>query len=305
MKTPDTPPLSDDGPAAPLSPVYRQIQQYYDIAGPDYESWSRNFNMHFGYCRRLSDIFCLEKMLSNMNDEVLSQLAIDKTSEVLIADLGCGMGAVARHAADKFPFAKITGITISDWQVQKGNELIRAENMEERVSIIKDNFEELRLPDETFTHAWAIESACHAASAEKELFIMEMARILKQGGRFCIADGFLKNNKTKPRIFRWLYRKIVNYWAVPGFACITDFENKLRQCGLTNIKTREISYRISPSVLYVPLVCLKFLIKEISKNRSLRMKKERWNNVYAPLLGMVMGLYRKHFGYYIITGERK
>jgi hypothetical protein len=34
------------------------------------------------------------------------------------------------------------------------------------------------------------------------------------------------------------------------------------------------------------------------------MKKERWHNVYAPLLGMLVGLFRKKFGYYLITGEK-
>jgi hypothetical protein len=27
------------------------LEQYYREAGPDYEAWSREFNMHFGYYR--------------------------------------------------------------------------------------------------------------------------------------------------------------------------------------------------------------------------------------------------------------
>ena len=71
-----------------------------------------------------------------------------------------------------------------------------------------------------------------------------------------------------------------------------------------DIKVEEISLRIAPSVAYVPYTCIKFFIKELWKNKSLRMKKERWNNVYGPLLGMILGLYRKHFGYYIISGKK-
>ena len=55
---------------------YSEIRKYYDVAGPDYETWSRNFNMHFGYCKSFSDIFHLERMLVNMNEEVLKQLHI-------------------------------------------------------------------------------------------------------------------------------------------------------------------------------------------------------------------------------------
>lgn len=284
--------------------IYKEIQQYYDTAGPDYESWSPNFNMHFGYYRRFTDIFSLEQMLTNMNEEVTKQLRLNTCEEAHIADLGCGMGTVARYTVTEYPLTKVTGVTISSWQLEKGTDLTAKAQLQDKVSILNENFEQLSFANETFTHAYAIESACHAAGDNKELFIAEMARVLKQGGRFCIADGFLKNNGRKPRLFRWLYKRIAGYWAVPGFACITDFENKLKEYGLKEVNVREISYRIAPSVLYVPLVCIKFFFKELWRNRSLRMKKERWNNVYAPLLGMVMGLYRRHFGYYIISGRK-
>ena len=93
---------------------YSEIEKYYDVAGPDYEMWSRNFNMHFGYCRSFKNIFFLEKMLENMNEEVLNHLKIADDSKATIADLGCGVGTVARHAAKKFPSATIIGITIVD-----------------------------------------------------------------------------------------------------------------------------------------------------------------------------------------------
>lgn len=283
---------------------YKSIQNYYDVAGPDYESWSKNFNMHFGYARSFTDIFSLEKMLVNMNSEVIRELCIDEKIEAVIADLGCGVGTVARYAAKKFPLAKITGVTISKYQVDKAQLLISKENLGDRVSVVNDNFEKLGFGNKTFTHAYAIESACHAGGSNKELFITEMARTLKKGGRFCIADGFLKPAAKRPALFSYLSKKIVKYWAVPGFANITEFEKTLKVYGLHDIKVREISLRIAPSVLYVPWVCVKFFAKEIWRNKSLRMKKERWDNVYAPLLGMILGLHRKHFGYYIITGRK-
>jgi MPBQ/MSBQ methyltransferase len=282
---------------------YHPLTQYYEIAGPDYEVWSRNFNMHFGYCKSFTDIFSLEKMLVNMSDEVLEGLQIDTRKPAFVADLGCGVGTVARHAARKFPLAKITGITIVDYQIEKGNTFIRKDGLTNNISIVKDNFENLQFANETFTHAYALESACHAN--DKELFIKEMARTLKPGGRFCIADGFLKQDKKPPRFFSYLYKKIIKFWAVPGFANIHDFENMLKEYSLHDITIKEISLHIAPSVAYVPWTCIKFFVKEIWKNKNLRMKKERWHNVYAPVLGMILGLYRKHFGYYIISGRKK
>jgi MPBQ/MSBQ methyltransferase len=283
---------------------YREIKDYYDIAGPDYEAWSKNFNMHFGYYRKFSNIFSLEKMLVNMNDEVLNRLQIQPDEEAQVADLGCGVGTVARYAAGKFPLATITGITISDYQIEKGRSLIQKENLNERVTIEKANFENLYYPDNYFTHAYALESACHSDGTDKENFIAEMSRVLKPGGRFCVADGFIKHDGRLPRFFSYLYKKILRYWALPCFANINEFENKLKEYGLTDITIKEISMKIAPSVAYVPWVSLKFFLKEIWKNRSLRMKKERWHNVYGPVLGMILGLYRKHFGYYIISGKK-
>lgn len=307
METHYTPEIIQNYAVANSIPAkdYREIKEYYDIAGPDYETWSKNFNMHFGYCRKFSDIFFLEKMLVNMNAEVLNKLQINPNEDAHIADLGCGVGTVARYAAKKFPLAKITGITISDYQIKKGVSLINEESLSKQVSIVKDNFEALHYAGNHFTHAYALESACHAGGADKENFISEMARVLKPGGRFCIADGFIKHNNKLPRFFSFLYKKILRYWALPCFGNIQKFEEKLKQQGLTDITTREISLRIAPSVAYVPWTCLKFFAKELWKNKSLRMKKERWHNVYGPILGMILGLYRKHFGYYIISGKKK
>ncbi len=283
---------------------YEPIKVYYDVAGPDYEVWSRNFNMHFGYVKKFTDIFSLEKMLVNMSCEVIDQLHLPPGEEAHIADLGCGVGAVARYTAKRYPASHITAVTISQYQVDKANSLNNKENLTEQISIVNDNFEHLHFPDETFTHSYALESACHARGSNKELFIAEMARTLQKGGRFCIADGFLKPVQKTPPLFTWLYKKITNFWAVPCFANIREFENTLTAYGLKNIRVREISLRIAPSVMYVPWTCVKFFAKEIWRNKSLRMKKERWNNVYAPVLGMILGLYRRHFGYYIITGTK-
>jgi MPBQ/MSBQ methyltransferase len=287
-----------------LTTGYTTIKDYYNIAGPDYEAWSKDFNMHFGYCKKATDIFFLEKMLYRMNDEVLNKLTIPATSPVSIVDLGCGVGTVARYTAKQYPKAKLTGVTIADFQIAKGNELINKDGLAEKVELVKDNFEALHFANESFDRAYALESACHASGSNKELFVAEMARILKTGGRFCIADGFLKHDKKLPWLFNKIYKKIINCWALPCFGNINEFTAALTKYGLTEIKAEEISLRIAPSVAYVPYISFKFFIQELWKTKTLRLKKERWNNVIAPVLGMILGLYRKHFGYYIISGAK-
>jgi ubiquinone/menaquinone biosynthesis C-methylase UbiE len=211
---------------------------------------------------------------------------------------------VARHAAKKYPNLRITATTISDYQVEKGNSLTIKEGLQQNVNLVKDNFEQSAFPDGYFDHAYALESACHAHGSNKELFIAEMARTLKGGGRFCIADGFIKHNQKLPRLFRKINSKITNCWALPCFGNINEFKACLEKYGLKEIEVQEISLRIAASVSYVPWTCLKFFAKELWTTRGIRLKKERWNNVLAPLLGMILGLYRSHFGYYIISGRK-
>ena len=301
--------LTLNQPAATITtgaaaPYYSTIKDYYNIAGPDYEAWSKDFNMHFGYCKTFTDIFSLEKMLYRMNDEVLTRLQIPAVHPSTVADLGCGVGTVARYAAKKYPAATITGITIVDYQIKKGAALINKDGLDERVQLVKDNFENISFDNESFDRAYALESACHAGGSSKELFIAEMARILKTGGKFCIADGFLKHDKKLPWLFNKIYKKIITCWALPCFGNVNEFTAALKKYGLKEIQVQEISLRIAPSVAYVPYTSVKFFIQELWKNKSLHLKKERWNNVIAPLLGMVLGLYRKHFGYYIISGVK-
>ena len=50
------------------------FQRYYEEAGPDYASWSPNFNMHFGYYRWGMNPIHREAMLEQMNLEVRNRL---------------------------------------------------------------------------------------------------------------------------------------------------------------------------------------------------------------------------------------
>lgn len=122
---------------APKASIQAEVKQYYEIAGPDYVTWSKHFNMHFGYCSRFTDIFSLGKMLVNMNEEVMKELKIVTGKDVRIADLGCGMGTVARHIARKFPNATLSAFTIVDHQVSHGKLLTEKAGLSRQVKMIK------------------------------------------------------------------------------------------------------------------------------------------------------------------------
>ena len=84
-----------------LTRVSAQIvfEQYYSEAGPDYAAWSPEFNMHFGYYRAGANPLRRECMLEQMNVEVLARLRLADNPELMLLDLGCGLGATLRSIA--------------------------------------------------------------------------------------------------------------------------------------------------------------------------------------------------------------
>ncbi|MEX0968728.1 MAG: methyltransferase domain-containing protein [Bacteroidia bacterium] len=280
-----------------------KLLRHYNEAGMDYRTWSRDFNMHFGYYKPGMNPLDRRKMLEQMNMEVLQTLGLQGATGLCILDLGCGLGATARTGAKSFPGNNFHGITLVDWQVQKGRELINKQGLSEAVTLQRADYTATPFPNGYADATYAIESACHDSSPNKECFIQEMSRLLKPDGRFAIADAFLKTPEAQfhPLLYK-AYNKICDHWAVPGMAQINRFEKLLRKYDLTDICIKEISLNIAPSVLHAPALVIWFLIKNLLKGKL--PGPTTLQHLEACLLSPLMGLARKNFGYFIITGKK-
>ena len=283
---------------------HKKIISYYEKAGLDYEVWSPNFNMHFGYFKWGMNPFNLEKMLNQMNEEVMRRLHLEKQIEPLILDLGCGVGATARYMAKRNFEATVYGITITPWQVIFGNRLNHAAGLAPQIDICLADFNDLPLASECADGAYAIESACYGKGAMKKEFIGELYRTLKPGARFVIADGFRKHSEPLPIWLDNVYQKNMKYWALTELADIQLFTKELKRVGFKNIQIKDVSFRVALSFAHIPKTVVKFLWKRFWEKDENALIEERKNNALAPIFGMIMGLARKYFGYYIITGEK-
>lgn len=271
-----------------------EMIDFYNEATEDYEFWSNDFNMHFGYFIPFkTNIFKRDTMLNEMNHQVIKRLNITKGKKVL-ADLGCGMGGTMRYAFKKNKTLSAFGVTSSEFQTKKGNALLKDFNG----TILKENYHNTPFSSNSFDAALAIESFCHSGHSSNSL--KEAYRILKPKGKLVIADAFLKKEPSNLCYgSNYAYHKLCNHWSLEKLETIENMTNKLKQQGFSEIKIEDTSFKVAPSVLHVPFAIIGFTLKKLLKTKTL--KKESLHNLKGSFYALLSGLHMRSFGYYMIT----
>jgi MPBQ/MSBQ methyltransferase len=282
--------------------LYESILRYYVEAGLDYQDWSKNFNMHFGF-GNLKYLFCREKMLNRMTDEVFKKLGLSCTLPQRVADFGCGVGASMRRGADSYRQSEFTGVTIVPWQKEKGELLTDEEVYNNRVNFLVEDYHATSLPPETFDGLYAIESACYSPAELRERLVKEMFRVLKRGGKVVIADGFRKKEVSamRPSVQK-IYQGICRNWALPGMMHIEELADLFKRTGFRDVQCENISWRVAPSVAHVPFVIAKFMLKKKLKGEKLLPQSIR--NLKGSFQTLLLGLRQRDFGYYLVTAQK-
>jgi MPBQ/MSBQ methyltransferase len=292
-------------PAATTAASAESFQRYYEEAGPDYAAWSPNFNMHFGFFRWGMNPFHREHMLEQMNREVLRRLNLDSNSPRIphrILDMGCGLGATLRSLARQLPSAELHGITLVPWQLEQGRALNQFNPEGAQITLTLGDYQHAPYSSASFDAIYAIESSCYAPGANKSAFLREAHRLLRPGGRIVVADGFLGPGKLRgPQ--RSICRTLCDCWAIDTLGEIGPFTSELERLGFREIVVEQMQSRVTPSVLHVPWVTLKFLLTSVAFGRR-KMTRARWNNILAPILLPFIGFPIGPMAYYLISATR-
>ena len=279
-----------------------RFQRYYEEAGPDYAAWSPSFNMHFGYYRAGMNPFDREAMLEQMNREVLSRLQLENAAMPRELDMGCGLGATLRTIARTRPSADLHGITLVPWQLEHGRHLNQFSTQTATIHLALADYENTGYTAESYNAVYAIESSCYGAGANKSRLIREAHRLLRPGGRLVVADGFLTGDEFHgPQ--KTIFRKLCECWVIDTFGDIRAFSRELHRAGFRDIVVERIQARVTPSVLHVPYVTLKFLFTAVLFGPR-KMTRARWNNVLAPLLLPFVGFPVGPVAYYLVSATR-
>merc|ERR1711907_404274 len=106
------------------------VNQYYDLATEFYEwGWGQSF--HFAD-RRKGETFATS--ILRHETYLAGRLGVNKGAKLL--DCGCGVGGPARNISS-FTGAHVTGITINQFQVDRGNTLSQQQGMSKKVKLVQ------------------------------------------------------------------------------------------------------------------------------------------------------------------------
>ena len=169
------------------------VDSYYDLATEFYE-WGWGTCFHFAD-RRGRETFA--QSLLRHEYYLASRLALKAGDCVL--DCGCGIGGPARNIA-RFTRAQVTGITINQFQVDRGNALCKQEGVSHLAKLVQGDFMNLPFKDSSFDGVYAIEATCHAPDRAK--CYGEILRVLKPGATFacyewCLTDAYDGSERHK------------------------------------------------------------------------------------------------------------
>ena len=169
------------------------------------------------------------------------------THESNVLNVGCGMGSECIDINKNFG-CSVTGCDATWKHVKHAQERIERENIG-NVYIDHGTATQLRWEKEIFTHVLAVESAEHFNTREQ--FVKEAHRVLKNGGKLCLADFALKR-KPATMIDRIIVEIGARLWHVPraNYETIESYKEMLERNGFANVVIEERGRDVIPGYFY-------------------------------------------------------
>ena len=211
------------------------VNSYYELATLFYEwGWGQCF--HFAYQLK-GETF--SQAIARHEYYLAGRLGVKKGDKVL--DCGCGVGGPMRNIA-RFTRADITGVTLNEYQVLRGNELTAAAGLSDTARSVQADFMKLssKFKANEFDGVYAIEATCHAP--QREGVYGEIFKVLKPGGFFacyewCLTPKYDKNNAYH----RDIKKKIEEGDGLPDMASQEECVKALQSVGFEVIEARDMA----------------------------------------------------------------
>ncbi len=156
-----------------------------------------------------------------------------------ILDFGCGVGGTLFHLARRFPDARLSGVTVSQRQVDIARRLARKLGFSERCEVRRADFHTLESGARADVLV-AVESFAHSDGAD--VFLASAARQVRPGGHVLIADDFLLSEEDRMDATE---RRVVGRfragWRVPAVCTADHLLEVARRAGFSAVRTVDLS----------------------------------------------------------------
>lgn len=213
----------------------KDIADYYNQTLNHYQRWwhlDKSLAVHYGFWDKDTKTF--HKALENTNRYLL-QIADVKLNERIL-DAGCGVGGSCFFLA-KERKAKVTGISLSEKQIEFAKQKAIALHLTEFVDFKIEDYSNTSYKEKTFDLIWAIESITSAP--DKANFSNEAYRILKPGGRLIIADYFRNNGNNMDQ--SGLLEKWRKNWSMAPFLTLDEYKMLFEKSGLIIAEEKDVT----------------------------------------------------------------
>ncbi|MGF1480811.1 MAG: methyltransferase domain-containing protein [Cyanophyceae cyanobacterium] len=225
------------------SPLYQQIQQFYDASSGLWEQiWGEH--MHHGYYGRAGTTKIERRQAQiDLIEELLRWAGVEQAENII--DVGCGIGGSTIYLAQKYQ-ATATGITLSP--VQAARAIERAKMFGVKTEFQVANALDMPFADNSFDLVWSLESGEHMP--DKEQFLSECYRVLKPEGRLVMATWCHRPTDSlageltedEKRHLEDIYR----VYCLPYVISLPEYEAIASSCGFQNIRTADWSTAVAP-----------------------------------------------------------
>ena len=123
-------------------------------------------------------------------------------SNTTLLDLGSGYGGAARYLAKNFG-CQVTCLNLSSHQNNRNRDLNKKNDLDHLITVVEGNFEDIPFPENSFDVAWSQDAIVH--SADRELVVQEVARVLNDRGEFIFTD-LMQTYDCPKSILKPIYR---------------------------------------------------------------------------------------------------
>jgi tocopherol O-methyltransferase len=281
--------------------VKTRIRSYFEDTTKDYLKYygtRKHHHMHYGFDRDLPKGSSPTGHMTRYLARVAGLLpAVLGRPAPRVLDAGCGMGGssilLAREAG-----AHCVGINLvpmhariaqifahtdstkwgTDQETPRGVTPVNPKVSRTPATFVANDYTTPAFKPESFDIVWALESFCYAP--DKELWIRNMATLLKPGGRLVIGDGFSGRpaaNAAEARGFDLFLKG----WAVPHFCSFDDMKVWAQRAGLDVVHAEDITADVLPhafKIFYLGpvLVPWRLLLRKFGLS-----SEERLHNAWA------------------------